>query len=64
MDSHLKIVAGFKEGESYVKDLYVSLPFRVVSVGQRKSDKKTLSDGDELLSGNSGWRPLSFGCYP
>ncbi|WP_343610742.1 urease accessory protein UreD [Chryseobacterium oranimense] len=40
MDSHLHIIAGFKDGGSYVKDLYVSLPFRVVSVGQRKSDNK------------------------
>ncbi|MEF9479369.1 hypothetical protein OWR28_17905 [Chryseobacterium sp. 1B4] len=40
MDSRLKIIAGFKGGESYMKDLYVSLPFRVVSVGQRKNDKK------------------------
>ncbi len=40
MDSRLHIIAGFKDGGSYVKDLYVSLPFRVVSVGQRKSDNK------------------------
>jgi urease accessory protein len=40
MDSRLNIIAGFKSGKSYVKDLYVSLPFRVVSVGQRKDDNK------------------------
>ncbi|MGG5208262.1 urease accessory protein UreD [Chryseobacterium sp. MIQD13] len=40
MDSRLHIIAGFKDGGSYVKDLYVSLPFRVVSVGQRKTDNK------------------------
>jgi len=40
MDSRLHIIAGYKRGSSYVKDLYVSSPFRVVSVGQRKSDNK------------------------
>jgi urease accessory protein len=40
MDSHLHIIAGHKQGSSYVKDLYVNPPFRVVSVGQRKQDNK------------------------
>jgi urease accessory protein len=56
MDSYLKIIAGFKGGESYVKDLYVSLPFRVVSVGQRKSDKKlyqmVMSSSPGILDGD------------
>ncbi|MET3036112.1 urease accessory protein UreD [Chryseobacterium sp. NRRL B-14859] len=56
MDSRLNIIAGFKEGESYVKDLYVSLPFRVVSVGQRKSDKKLyqmiMSSSPGILDGD------------
>lgn len=56
MDSRLKIIAGFKGGESYVKDLYVSLPFRVVSVGQRKSDKKlyqmVMSSSPGILDGD------------
>lgn len=40
MNSRLHIIAGYKQGSSYVKDLYVSPPFRVVSVGQRKTDNK------------------------
>lgn len=56
MDSRLNIIAGFKGGESYVKDLYVSLPFRVVSVGQRKSDKKLyqmiMSSSPGILDGD------------
>ncbi|WP_288436094.1 urease accessory protein UreD [uncultured Chryseobacterium sp.] len=56
MDSHLRIIAGFKGGESYVKDLYVSLPFRVVSVGQRKNDKKlyqmVMSSSPGILDGD------------
>jgi len=56
MDSRLHIIAGFKDGESYVKDLYVSLPFRVVSVGQRKSDNKLyqmiMSSSPGILDGD------------
>ncbi|OCA77017.1 urease accessory protein UreD [Chryseobacterium artocarpi] len=56
MDNHLKIIAGFKEGESFVKDLYVTLPFRVVSVGQRKKDKKlyqmVMSSSPGILDGD------------
>ncbi|MDV7698021.1 urease accessory protein UreD [Chryseobacterium soli] len=56
MDSHLKITAGYKEGKSYVKDLYVTLPFRVVSVGQRKNDHKLyqmiMSSSPGILDGD------------
>ncbi|SIQ46344.1 urease accessory protein [Chryseobacterium sp. RU37D] len=56
MDSHLKIITGFKSGKSYVKDLYVSLPFRVVSVGQRKDDNKlyqmVMSSSPGILDGD------------
>jgi len=56
MDSRLHIIAGFKDGGSYVKDLYVSLPFRVVSVGQRKSDNKlyqmVMSSSPGILDGD------------
>ncbi|WP_027380577.1 urease accessory protein UreD [Chryseobacterium daeguense] len=56
MDSHLNIIAGFKNGKSYVKDLYVSLPFRVVSVGQRKDDDKlyqmVMSSSPGILDGD------------
>ncbi|MDH6250380.1 urease accessory protein [Chryseobacterium sp. H1D6B] len=56
MDSHLNITAGYKAGKSYVKDLYVTLPFRVVSVGQRKSDNKLyqmiMSSSPGILDGD------------
>ncbi|UIR55783.1 urease accessory protein UreD [Sphingobacterium sp. SRCM116780] len=56
MDSQLNIIAGYKEGKSYVKDLYVTLPFRVVSVGQRKSDGKLyqmiMSSSPGILDGD------------
>ncbi|WP_326984573.1 urease accessory protein UreD [Chryseobacterium sp. MYb264] len=56
MDSRLSIIAGFKGGKSYVKDLYVSLPFRVVSVGQRKEDNKlyqmVMSSSPGILDGD------------
>ncbi|CAA7386237.1 urease accessory protein UreD [Chryseobacterium fistulae] len=56
MNSRLHLIAGFKAGKSYVKDLYVSLPFRVVSVGQRKSDDKLyqmiMSSSPGILDGD------------
>jgi len=56
MNSRLNIVAGFKQEKSYVKDLYVSLPFRVVSVGQRKNDDKlyqmVMSSSPGILDGD------------
>lgn len=56
MNSRLELVAGYKEGKSYVKDLYVSLPFRVVSVGQRKNDNKLyqmiMSSSPGILDGD------------
>jgi urease accessory protein len=56
MDSHLNIIAGFKSGKSYIKDLYVSLPFRCVSVGQRKDDNKLyqmiMSSSPGILDGD------------
>ncbi|SHL12041.1 urease accessory protein UreD [Chryseobacterium polytrichastri] len=56
MDSRLHIIAGYKEGKSYVKDLYVSPPFRVVSVGQRKKDHKlyqiVMSSSPGILDGD------------
>lgn len=38
MDSKLSIVTGYKNDRSYLKDVFVSPPFRVVPVGQVKSD--------------------------
>ncbi len=38
MDSRLSIVTGHKNNRSYLKDVFVSPPFRVVPVGQVKSD--------------------------
>ncbi|WP_343613285.1 urease accessory protein UreD [Flavobacterium sp.] len=56
MNSHLKIIAGFKQSKSYVKDLYVSLPFRVVSVGQLKNDGRlyqmVMSSSPGILDGD------------
>lgn len=56
MDSRLHIIAGHKAGKSYVKDLFVSPPFRVVSVGQRKSDNKLyqiiMSSSPGILDGD------------
>lgn len=56
MDSRLELVTGYKEGKSFVKDLYVSLPFRVVSVGQRKNDNKlyqmVMSSSPGILDGD------------
>lgn len=56
MDSRLHIIAGHKAGKSYVKDLFVSPPFRVVSVGQRKNDNKlyqiVMSSSPGILDGD------------
>ncbi|WP_407483094.1 urease accessory protein UreD [Elizabethkingia meningoseptica] len=56
MESRLSIITGYKQGASYVKDLYVSLPFRVVSVGQRKRDNKlyqmVMSSSPGILDGD------------
>lgn len=56
MENRLSIIAGYKQGASYVKDLYVSLPFRVVSVGQRKRDNKlyqmVMSSSPGILDGD------------
>lgn len=38
MDSKLNIVTGCRDGKSYMKDVFVSPPFRVVPVGQLKKD--------------------------
>ncbi|KIA97455.1 urease accessory protein UreD [Flavobacterium sp. KMS] len=38
MDSKLSIVTGCRDGNSYMKDVYVTPPFRVVPVGQLKKD--------------------------
>lgn len=38
MDCKLSITAGARDGKSYMKDVFVSAPFRVVPVGQTKSD--------------------------
>lgn len=63
MECRLNITAGYKEGKSYIKDLYVGTPFRVVSVGQRKRDNKLyqmimstspgILDGDQYIIGIS-----------
>lgn len=56
MNSRLNITAGYKAGKSYVRDLYVTLPFRVVSVGQRKNDNKLyqmiMSSSPGILDGD------------
>lgn len=56
MNSHLNIIAGYKQSKSYVKDLYVTLPFRVVSVGQLKNDNKLyqmiMSSSPGILDGD------------
>ncbi|MBB1138138.1 urease accessory protein UreD [Myroides sp. WP-1] len=39
MISHLKIKVEQREGQSYLKDAYVTQPFRIVPVGQYKRDK-------------------------
>jgi len=56
MDSRLHIIAGHKAGKPYVKDLFVSPPFRVVSVGQRKNDNKlyqiVMSSSPGILDGD------------
>jgi urease accessory protein len=60
MDSRLNIIAGFKSGESYVK----TFTFRFRSewfLWGREKTITNLSDGDELLAGNSGRRPLPAG---
>jgi urease accessory protein len=38
MDCKLNLITGYREGKSYMKDVFVSLPFRVVPVGQLKKD--------------------------
>ena len=38
MDSKLQIVTGCRDGKSYLKDVFVNPPFRVVPVGQLKKD--------------------------
>ncbi|WP_073854390.1 urease accessory protein UreD [Pontibacter flavimaris] len=38
MINQLKIVAGFREGRSYLKDTFFTRPFRVANVGQYKTD--------------------------
>lgn len=38
MINQLKIVAGFREGRSYLKDTFFTRPFRVANVGQYKID--------------------------
>ena len=56
MECRLDIVAGYKEGKSFVKNLYVGKPFRVVSVGQRKLDNKlyqmTMTSSPGILNGD------------
>jgi len=36
--ANLNIKTGFKEGKSYLRDSYVSVPFRITNVGQVKDD--------------------------
>ncbi len=38
MDAQIKLTVGAKEGRSYIRSLYTSPPFRVVSVGQLARD--------------------------
>jgi urease accessory protein len=56
MNSHLNIIAGYKQGKSYIKELYVTPPFRVVSVGQTKNDNKLyqiiMSSSPGILDGD------------
>ncbi|WKS95096.1 hypothetical protein [Riemerella columbina] len=56
MDCHLNIIAGYKNQQSYLKDTFVTLPFRVVPTGQRKNDGKlyamVMSSSPGILSGD------------
>lgn len=56
MDCKLNITAGFNGVKSYMKDVFVSSPFRVLPVGQTKSDKAaypmTVSSSSGILDGD------------
>ncbi|MFV0531077.1 MAG: urease accessory protein UreD [Flavobacteriales bacterium] len=64
MDCRLDITAGYKEEKSYVKSLFVSPPFRVVSVGQRKDDHKlyqmVMSSSPGILDGDNYYLDISL----
>ncbi|AFL97858.1 urease accessory protein UreD [Ornithobacterium rhinotracheale] len=56
MDCKLHIQAGFKNEKSYLKDVFLTRPFRLVPVGQRKNDNKLyamiMSSSPGILSGD------------
>lgn len=64
MDCNLSLTTGYKHGGSYVKDLYVTLPFRVVSVGQRMTDnhlyQMVMSSSPGILDGDNYYIDISL----
>ncbi len=56
MESQIRLIVGAKEGRSYIRSLYVSPPFRVVSVGQLMHDNAShlmiMSTSPGVLSGD------------
>lgn len=56
MDAAIRLIVGAKEGRSYVRSLYTSPPFRVVSVGQLARDNAAhlmiMSTSPGVLSGD------------
>lgn len=56
MDCKLSITVGAKEGRSYMKDVFVSVPFRVVPVGQIRSRRSAylmvMSSSPGILNGD------------
>ncbi len=57
MDAEIRLIAGVKQGRSYLRSLYVTPPFRVVGVGQLHNDGKLylmqMSTSPGILSGDS-----------
>jgi len=57
MKCKLDIHAGYKNGRSYIRDVYAGKPFRLVSVGQRKTDNKLyemiMTSSPGILDGDS-----------
>lgn len=57
MESSIRLVVGAKQGRSYIRSLYTTPPFRVVSVGQLARDNAAylmiMSTSPGVLSGDS-----------
>lgn len=53
MKSELRITAGYRQGKSYLKDAYYTVPYRVANVGQYESDQSlylmTMSSSPGIL---------------